>query len=47
MNRKRVLHKDVIGQLVVHIPFALEFLPLGEVVITTILDIDIACGKTE
>ena len=47
MNQKRVLQLDVIGWLVVHIPFVLQGrqLPLGEVVITTGVELDIACGK--
>ena len=47
MNRKRVLQQDVIGWLVVHIPFVLQgfHIALGEVVITTGVELDIACGK--
>lgn len=41
-NRKRVVQLGVTGWLVVHIPFALE---VGLVVTTTMVDIDIACGK--
>ena len=36
---------DVIGRLVVDIPFAMESLPLGEVVITSMVELDTACGK--
>ena len=41
---KKVL-LDVIGRLVVDIPFAQESLPLGEVVTTSMVELDSACGK--
>ena len=41
----KVVPLDVIGRLVVDIPFAMDPLPLGEVVTTSMVELDSACGK--